>query len=61
MLNAYTVEKKLRDHLRAQKALDKTRCWLNWEGTHRGAWINRYRDRISKFVVNVSLQSIPCE
>ena len=53
MLNMYAIEKKVREfEVKSQKTL-KDENWKNWKEKHYDEWLQNYRKRIERFVVDV--------
>ncbi len=61
MLNSYAVDRKIKEHLRDLRTFGRTSSWVKWEQAQRNAWVNNYRERIEKFVVNLddNMESYP--
>ncbi len=55
MLNSYLLEKRLKEYerLARQKSLDQT--WHDWKKKKSAKWLDNYKRRIEKFVVDVGV------
>ena len=55
MLNSYQVEKKFKERSKVTRKIDLEHTWNNWRVKRSPKWVNNYRKRVEKFVVDVNV------
>jgi len=53
MMNYYIADKRILSHEETLKNLRKTQNWEKWTNIKKREWLEKYKDRLEKFVVNV--------
>ena len=53
MLNVYAIEKRLKDYETRSQRTTKEESWKSWKDKHYEEWLQNYRRRVEKFVVDV--------
>ena len=53
MLNAYLLEKRLQEWNKANHKMSLEKTWNDWRYQHSSRWINNYRKRVERFIVDV--------
>ena len=55
MLNSYLLDKKIKEHDTANKTARQYEVWSNWKTKKSSEWLDSYKKRVEKFVVDVSV------